>query len=77
MLQCLFQDSTTGFFTLVESLLDDMFKVGSLVDRIASHKNQENYLAEMEDIVELSDAREELLSRVSTATSQVNWIDVL
>ena len=68
-----FQDSTKGFFALVESLLDDIFKVGLLVSRIASHKNQENYLAEMEDIMELSDAREEFLNRVSTATTQVKW----
>ena len=56
---------------MVESLLDDVFKVGSLVSRVASHKSQENYLAEMEDIMELSDAREEFLSQVSTATTQV------
>ncbi len=51
--------------------LDDIFQFAALVPHLASHKEQPDYLAEVEEVAELSDMREEVLTRVSTALSQV------
>ena len=48
-----------------------MFRVASLVRRVATHTEQQDYLAQVEEIVELSDARDEILNRVSNVITQV------
>ena len=68
------QDSSTGLFSLVEGLLDDIFRVSSLVHRVASHTECPDYLMEIEDKAELSDARDEILNRVSSVITQVRYI---
>ena len=55
----------------MEGLLDDVFRVASLVRRVATHTEQQDYLAQVEEIVELSDARDEILNRVSNVITQV------
>ena len=65
------QDSNTGFLSLIEGLLDDIFHVSSLVHRVASYNGSSDYQAEVEEQVELSDARDEILNRVSTFITQV------
>ena len=70
------QDSTNGFFVLIESVLDDIFQTATLVQRVAVHTDQEDYLADMEDIPNLSDARDEILNRVSNAITQV-WVNAV
>ena len=37
------QDNPDGFFILMETLVDDIFRVATLVPRIAKHSEQENY----------------------------------
>lgn len=97
------QDVTDGFYSLVESLLDDVFKFASLVPRVAKHKDLPDYHSDIEEVLyiiyailmyiyscvqvmyylavglialtclqiaELSDLRDEVLSRVSTAVTQ-------
>ena len=60
-------DAPTGFCHLVEELLEDMFNVASLVPRVASHKDHSNYLPDVEEMSELLDMREEIVSRVGAA----------
>lgn len=55
----------------MEGLLDDVFRVSSLVQRVSSHSENSDYLTEIEDIADLSDARDEILNRVSTVITQV------
>ena len=55
----------------MEGLLDDVFRVASLVRRVATHTEQQDYLAQVKEIVELSDARDEILNRVSNVITQV------
>ncbi len=40
--------------------------------RISKQHQHQNYLSELEEIAELSDMRDELLSRVSSAITQVH-----
>jgi len=65
------QESNNGFYALVEGLLDDVFRFGSLMPRVASHLDQPDYLTDVEEIEDLSDMREDVLTRVSSAITQV------
>ena len=53
-------------------MLDDMFRFGSLVRRVAAHNDQADYLVDVEEMMELSDQRDEVLARVSNAITQVH-----
>ena len=55
----------------MEGLIDDIFKFGSLMPRLHKQHNQSDYLGELDEIAELSDIRDEILSRVSAAITQV------
>ena len=44
------QDATDGFYTLVESLLDDIFHCASLVPRVAKHYNFPDYSNDVEEV---------------------------
>ena len=57
---------------MVEGLLEDIFKFASLVPRVAKHHAQPDYLVDMDEIAELSDMRDEILSRVSAAITSVS-----
>ena len=61
------QDDPNSFTVLVEDLLDDIFHSASLVSRIATRKEANNYLNDVEEIGELLDQREEILGRVANA----------
>ena len=37
------QESPEGFYMLMEGLIDDMFRVATLVPRVAKHSGQEDY----------------------------------
>ena len=67
----IFQESPRGFYALVEGLLDDIFRFASLVPRVAKHHAQPDYLGDVDEIAELSDMRDEILSRVSAAINSV------
>lgn len=81
------QEDPNGFIALVEDLIEEILHCASLVPRVATHKEMENYLVDVEEIGELLDQREEILTRVSNgiekATEHCNsfetfaylWID--
>ena len=64
------QDAADGFYSLVEGLLDDIFHFASLIPRVAHHQEQPNYLTDVEEIADLSDMREEMMSRVEKGIQQ-------
>ena len=64
------QGMDEGFVTLVENLLEDIFNFASLVPRIATHKGVANYLSEVQELADLLDMKEELMSRVTAATEK-------
>ncbi|XP_034427398.1 dynein heavy chain 9, axonemal-like [Hippoglossus hippoglossus] len=53
-----------GFFELVESLINDVFRISSLVPRLAQHIPFPHYQADMEDMADLADLRQVLMKRV-------------
>ncbi len=59
------QENPKGFIALVEDLIEDILFSASLVPRVAAHKGVDDYLADVEEIGELLDQREEILTRVS------------
>ena len=68
----LLSQSTHVHLPMSPGLLDDIFRVGSLVPRVAGHVEQPDYLTDVEEIEELSDQRDDLLQRVSNAITQVH-----
>ncbi|CAK8694647.1 unnamed protein product [Clavelina lepadiformis] len=56
----------SGFFELIEDLLNDMYNMSSLIPRLTKEGGAEHYQADMEDMADLSDMKNELLERVQT-----------
>ncbi|CAG5911397.1 unnamed protein product [Menidia menidia] len=56
-----------SFFEIVESLISDVFKMASLVPRLAKHSPFPHYQADMEDMADLADMRNQLMERVLSA----------
>lgn len=65
-------NATAGFINHVEELLEDVFKFASLIPRVATHREAENYQSDVEELAELLDMREEIMSRVTSATDKAN-----
>ncbi|NXF34813.1 DYH9 protein, partial [Nyctibius bracteatus] len=53
-----------GFYDMVESLLDDIYRISSLVPRLAEHSGFPHYQADMEDMADLADMRHDVMGRV-------------
>ncbi|NXN96056.1 DYH9 protein, partial [Rhinopomastus cyanomelas] len=53
-----------GFYDMVESLLNDIYRISSLVPRLARHSGFLHYQDDMEDMADLADMRRELMGRV-------------
>uniref|UniRef100_A0A8C3KG70 Dynein axonemal heavy chain 9 n=1 Tax=Calidris pygmaea TaxID=425635 RepID=A0A8C3KG70_9CHAR len=53
-----------GFYDMMESLLNDIYRISSLVPRLAEHNGFPHYQADMEDMADLADMRHDLLGRV-------------
>lgn len=68
----LYQEDQHGFYSMVEELLDDIFNFASLVSRVANNKDTADYLTEVEELADLLDMREEIMSRVSAAVQKAN-----
>ncbi|XP_068770010.1 dynein axonemal heavy chain 9 [Struthio camelus] len=55
-----------GFYDMVESLLNDIYRISSLIPRLAEHSGFPHYQADMEDMADLADMRHDLMERVQT-----------
>ncbi|XP_071659244.1 dynein axonemal heavy chain 9-like [Patagioenas fasciata] len=53
-----------GFYDVVEGLLNDIYRISSLVPRLAEHSGFLHCQADMEDMADLADMRHELMGRV-------------
>ncbi|KAG7506656.1 dynein heavy chain 9, axonemal [Solea senegalensis] len=53
-----------GFFELVETVIDDVFRISLLVPRLAQHNPLPHYQADLEDMADLADMRGLLMERV-------------
>jgi len=59
-----------GFFDLVDSLLDDIYRQACLIPRLAAHIGQDDYQEELENMNELSVKRAQLMERVNYVMSE-------
>uniref|UniRef100_A0A8C3IZN2 DYH9 protein n=1 Tax=Chrysemys picta bellii TaxID=8478 RepID=A0A8C3IZN2_CHRPI len=58
-----------GFYDMVEGLLNDIYRISSLVPRLAEHSLSVISQADMEDMGDLADMRHSLLERVQNTMS--------
>uniref|UniRef100_A0A8C4ZK88 Uncharacterized protein n=1 Tax=Gadus morhua TaxID=8049 RepID=A0A8C4ZK88_GADMO len=56
--------SGSGFYELVEGLVNDVYKTSALIARLAQHSALPHYQADMEDMADLTDMRQLLTERV-------------
>ncbi|KAG8443036.1 hypothetical protein GDO86_011741 [Hymenochirus boettgeri] len=59
-----------GLYDLVEEMLSDIFKMSGKVKRIAKHFEAENYQNDMDDMIDLSEMRQQIMKRVTTVISK-------
>uniref|UniRef100_A0A8B9HTP5 Dynein, axonemal, heavy chain 9 n=1 Tax=Astyanax mexicanus TaxID=7994 RepID=A0A8B9HTP5_ASTMX len=62
--------ASDGFYDLVESLINDVYRISSLVPRLAEHSSFPHYQADMEDMADLADMRQLLMERVHRVMAQ-------
>ncbi|KAF5902959.1 dynein heavy chain 9, axonemal, partial [Clarias magur] len=55
-----------GFYDLVEGLINDIYRISSLVPRLAEFNSSTHYQADMEDMADLADMRQLLMDRVQS-----------
>ena len=65
-------DSPDGFAALVEGVVEDVFNMATLIPRVASHLEATDYVKDMEEIVDLSDKKEEIANCVSLVVDQAS-----
>ncbi|XP_032221173.2 dynein beta chain, ciliary [Nematostella vectensis] len=63
---------TAGFYDLVEGIVSDIYKMASLVKRLAEHNESEHYEADVEDMLDLSEMRQDLMDRVNGIMNKAN-----
>ena len=54
-----------GYYDMVEALVGDVYKQGSLIPRLAAHTGVADYLDDLDEMEELSDMKAELMERVT------------
>ncbi|XP_041939413.1 dynein heavy chain 9, axonemal [Alosa sapidissima] len=59
-----------GFYDLVEGLVNDVYRIASLVPRLAEHCAFPHYQADMEDMADLADMRQLLTERVQAVAAR-------
>eukprot|EP00731_Ephydatia_muelleri_P033713 Em0036g17a len=65
-------DSPDGFLSLVDGIIEDIFNLVALVPRVASHLEATNYVKDMEEIVDLSDKKDEVSNCVYLVVDQAS-----
>nr|XP_032639292.1 dynein heavy chain 11, axonemal isoform X5 [Chelonoidis abingdonii] len=59
------KEAGDGFYDLVEDLLSNVFKMSAQVKRVAAHLEVENYQSDMDNMLVLSEIRQEIMDRVA------------
>ncbi|XP_062976517.1 dynein axonemal heavy chain 9 [Elgaria multicarinata webbii] len=61
--------ASDGFYDIVEALVNDVYRVSSLVPRLADHSTFPHYQADMEEMGDLADMRHNLMERIQKTMS--------
>ncbi|XP_043925657.1 dynein axonemal heavy chain 9 [Protopterus annectens] len=64
------QGANDGFYDLVEGLLNDIYKMSSLIVRLAEHSNFPHYQTDMEDMADLADMRQVIMENVQNVMAK-------
>ncbi|XP_075778342.1 dynein axonemal heavy chain 11 isoform X4 [Pelodiscus sinensis] len=59
------KEAGDGFYDLVEELLSNIFKISAQVKRVAAHLEVDSYQSDMDNMLELSEIRQEIMDRVA------------
>uniref|UniRef100_A0A8C9W079 Dynein axonemal heavy chain 17 n=1 Tax=Scleropages formosus TaxID=113540 RepID=A0A8C9W079_SCLFO len=62
--------TSDGFYDLVESLVNDVYRISSLMPRLAGHNSLPHYQADMEGMADLADMRQHLMDSVKQVMSK-------
>ncbi|KAG7491786.1 hypothetical protein MATL_G00007500 [Megalops atlanticus] len=62
--------ASDGFYDLVEGIINDIYRISSLMSRLAEHSNFPHYQADMEDMADLADMRQLLMDCVQQVMSK-------
>uniref|UniRef100_A0A8C5WIH4 Dynein axonemal heavy chain 17 n=1 Tax=Leptobrachium leishanense TaxID=445787 RepID=A0A8C5WIH4_9ANUR len=58
--------ASDGLYDIIEGLINDIYRISSLVPRLAEHSTFPHYQADMEDMADLADMRNFLMESVQT-----------
>ncbi|XP_054832302.1 dynein axonemal heavy chain 9-like [Eublepharis macularius] len=61
--------ASDGFYDMVESLVNNIFRISSLVPRLADHTTFPHYQDDMEEMSDLADMRQTLMGRIQKMIS--------
>ncbi|KAM4600952.1 dynein axonemal heavy chain 11 [Polymixia lowei] len=64
------RDAGDGLYELVEGLIGDIFKTSMKVNRMAAHLHMESYQNVMDDMLDLSDLRQDIMERVENVLNK-------
>ncbi|XP_077976399.1 dynein beta chain, ciliary-like isoform X2 [Styela clava] len=65
-------ETKTGFYELIDNIINDIFRVSSLISRVAPHYGVEDYFNDMGQAVELLNLRTEIIDRVQVVIETSN-----
>uniref|UniRef100_A0A8C3IDJ0 Dynein axonemal heavy chain 11 n=1 Tax=Chrysemys picta bellii TaxID=8478 RepID=A0A8C3IDJ0_CHRPI len=65
------KEAGDGFYDLVEELLSNVFKMSAQVKRVAAHLEVKNYQSDMDNMLDLSESRQEIMDRVTDVIRKV------
>ncbi|XP_029423391.1 dynein heavy chain 11, axonemal [Nannospalax galili] len=65
------RDAGDGFYDLVEEMLCSSFRMSAQVERVAAHLETANYQNDMDNMLGLAEARQEIMNRVADVISKV------
>jgi len=69
------QNDPVGFSSLVDGLVNDMYKFATLMHRVSTQSGRQDYLREVEEISELVEIKEELTQRVDAVINQASTLN--
>ncbi|XP_053153093.1 dynein axonemal heavy chain 9 isoform X3 [Hemicordylus capensis] len=61
--------ASDGFYDMVEALVNDIYRISSLMPRLAGHSTFSHYQADMEEMADLADMRQTLMDRIQKMMS--------
>lgn len=65
-----FNNEEGGFYELVDSLVNDIYKQAALIPRLASHLEHADYMQDLEEMEDLAEMKTELMDRMNAVMAK-------